>query len=34
MLDFGWERFGDPARAPQKGDRDLFVVLSRIQIAF
>ncbi len=34
MLDFGWERFGDPARAPRKGERGFGVVLSRIQVAF
>jgi phosphate-selective porin len=33
-LDFGIERFKDPARAPQPGDRNFLVVLSRIQVAF
>jgi phosphate-selective porin OprO/OprP len=33
-LDFGIERFKDPARTPQPGDRNFFVVLSRIQVAF
>ena len=34
VLDFGIERFKDPVRTPKPGDRDFFVVLSRIQIAF
>ena len=34
LLDFGIERFKDPARTPQPGDRTFFVVLSRIQVAF
>ena len=33
-LDFGFERFRDPARTPNPGDRNYFVVLSRIQFAF
>lgn len=33
-LDLGFERFQDPARSPRPGDRSLFVVLSRIQVAF
>jgi phosphate-selective porin OprO/OprP len=34
MLDFGIERFKDPLRAPNPADRNFFVVLSRIQLAF
>ncbi len=34
MLDFGWERFGDPARTPRKGERGFGVILNRIQVAF
>lgn len=34
LLDFGIERFKDPARTPRPGDRTFFVVLSRIQVAF
>src|SRR5205807_6854517 len=34
VLDFGIERFKDPVRTPKPGDRNFFVVLSRIQIAF
>jgi phosphate-selective porin len=34
VLDFGVERFKDPLRTPRVGDRDFFVVLSRIQFAF
>lgn len=34
MLDFGFERFKDPARSPKPGDQSFFVVLSRIQLAF
>ena len=34
VLDFGVERFSDPARSPRPGDRNFFVVLSRVQIAF
>ncbi|MEK6300181.1 MAG: porin [Acidobacteriota bacterium] len=34
MLDLGFERFKDPARTPNPGDRNYFVVLSRIQFAF
>jgi phosphate-selective porin OprO/OprP len=34
MLDLGYERFGDPLRAPRIGDRGFFVVLSRVQVAF
>jgi phosphate-selective porin OprO and OprP len=34
LLDVGWERFKDPVRSPKPGDKNYFVVLSRIQIAF
>ena len=34
MLDLGLERFKDPARSPQPGDKNFFVVLSRVQVAF
>jgi phosphate-selective porin OprO and OprP len=34
VLDLGFERFKDPLRAPSPGDRNYFVVLSRIQVAF
>lgn len=34
MLDFGFERFNDPLRAPKPGDKNFFVVLSRLQVAF
>jgi phosphate-selective porin OprO and OprP len=34
LLDFGFERFKDPLRLPRPGDRNFFVVLSRIQLAF
>ena len=34
MLDLGFERFKDPARTPNPGDRNYFVVLSRVQFAF
>jgi hypothetical protein len=34
MLDLGFERFKDPARSPQPGDKNFFVVLSRVQVAF
>lgn len=34
LLDLGIERFKDPVRAPKPGDRNLFVVLSRIQVSF
>ncbi|MEK6288775.1 MAG: porin [Acidobacteriota bacterium] len=34
MLDIGFERFKDPARSPKPGDRNFFVVLSRVQVAF
>lgn len=34
MLDFGFERFQDPVRSPKPGDKNYFVILSRIQVAF
>ena len=34
VLDLGFERFKDPARSPNPGDKTYFVVLSRIQVAF
>jgi phosphate-selective porin OprO and OprP len=34
MLDLGFERFKDPVRSPNPGDRNFFVVLSRVQVAF
>ncbi|HVG18805.1 MAG TPA: porin [Blastocatellia bacterium] len=34
VLDLGFERFHDPVRSPNPGDRNYFVVLSRIQLAF
>ena len=34
VLDLGFERFKDPARSPRPGDRNFFVVLSRVQVAF
>jgi phosphate-selective porin OprO/OprP len=34
VLDLGIERFKDPARTPKLGENNLFVVLSRIQLAF
>jgi phosphate-selective porin OprO/OprP len=34
MLDLGFERFKDPARSPRPGDKNFFVVLSRVQVAF
>lgn len=34
LLDFGFERFKDPVRSPRPGDRNFFVVLSRIQFTF
>jgi phosphate-selective porin OprO and OprP len=34
MLDLGFERFEDPARSPNPGDKNFFVVLSRVQFAF
>jgi phosphate-selective porin OprO and OprP len=34
LLDFGFERYKDPLRLPKPGDRNFFVVLSRLQIAF
>lgn len=34
ILDLGFERYKDPLRSPNPGDRNFFVVLSRIQVAF
>ncbi|MFY9558402.1 MAG: porin [Blastocatellia bacterium] len=34
MLDLGVERFKDPLRSPRPGERNFFVVLSRVQVAF
>jgi phosphate-selective porin OprO and OprP len=34
MLDLGFERFNDRSRSPNLSDRNFFVVLSRIQVAF
>jgi phosphate-selective porin OprO/OprP len=34
MLDLGFERFKDPVRSPQPGDKNFFVILSRVQVAF
>jgi phosphate-selective porin len=34
VLDLGFERFNDPARSPNPRDRNFFVLLSRIQVAF
>jgi phosphate-selective porin OprO/OprP len=34
MLDLGFERFKDPVRSPNPGDKNFFVVLSRVQVAF
>lgn len=34
MLDFGIERYKDPARVPKPGSNNFFVVLSRVQVAF
>ncbi|HEU4388529.1 MAG TPA: porin [Blastocatellia bacterium] len=34
LLDIGYERFGDPLRAPRIGERGFFVVLSRVQVGF
>lgn len=34
VLDLGIERFKDPLRAPRPGDRNFFVILSRVQVAF
>lgn len=33
-LDLGIERFKDPARTPNPGDKNFFVVLSRVQVVF
>jgi phosphate-selective porin OprO/OprP len=34
MLDFGVERYKDPARVPKPGSNNFFAVLSRVQVAF
>jgi phosphate-selective porin OprO and OprP len=34
LLDVGFERFNDPFRSPNPADRNYFVILSRIQVAF
>src|SRR5215472_4760830 len=34
LLDFGVERFQDPLRTPRPGERNFFVVLSRVQFSF
>jgi phosphate-selective porin OprO/OprP len=34
MLDLGIERFQDPLRSPKPGDKNFFVILSRIQVTF
>jgi phosphate-selective porin OprO/OprP len=34
MLDFGFERFRDPLRTPNPGDRTFFVTLNRVQVSF
>jgi phosphate-selective porin OprO and OprP len=34
LLDLGFERFKDPLRSPNPSDRNYFVILSRIQVAF
>lgn len=34
VMDFGVERFRDPLRSPRPGDKNYFVVLSRVQVAF
>lgn len=34
QLDFGVERFNDPLRSPKPGDRNFFVMQSRMQFAF
>jgi phosphate-selective porin OprO/OprP len=34
MLDLGFERFKDPTRSPQPGDKNFFVILSRVQLTF
>jgi phosphate-selective porin OprO/OprP len=34
LLDLGFERYKDPLRLPRPGDRNYFVILSRIQFAF
>lgn len=34
VLDFGIERYKDPARSPNPSDRNYFVLLNRVQVAF
>ena len=34
LLDIGFERFRDPSRTPRPGDKNFFVILSRVQFAF
>lgn len=34
VLDLGFERYQDPLRSPNPGDKNYFVILSRIQLAF
>ena len=34
QLDFGFERFKDPLRTPNPGDRNFFAMLSRVQLTF
>jgi phosphate-selective porin OprO/OprP len=34
MLDFGFERYRDPLRTPRPGDKNFFVILSRVQVAW
>jgi phosphate-selective porin OprO and OprP len=34
IADFGVERFRDPVRTPRPGERNYFVVLNRVQLAF
>jgi phosphate-selective porin OprO and OprP len=34
VLDLGFERYRDPLRSPNPGDKNYFVILSRIQLAF
>ena len=34
VLDLGIERFKDPVRSPKPGDKNYFVILSRVQVVF
>jgi len=34
VLDLGFERFKDPLRSPSPGDKNYFVILSRVQLTF